>query len=310
MVSPESLVRLRPGLYRLFMIATAASAVIGLASIVTVELAEGTAMALVTTIVIAFASICALTSIAYVRRRERTGPALFGLALTALTTIGVLATTWISDDEDILLYWSAIGVIWTVAWAFVLAIYIERISASFVIIQHATALAMAALATALTIMILSGPEARRAEFWSAIFAVASLAGMLIVTALAHLQRSGVRALVPMAHVASVLRAMDFYQQLGFRCENSFMPPEAPEPTWAWMETPGGAKLMLVCAEEPVIAAQQGVLFYVYCDDLPTKHAELTGKGIEVGPIERPFYAPRGECLLKDPDGYSLMLTHT
>jgi hypothetical protein len=60
----------------------------------------------------------------------------------------------------------------------------------------------------------------------------------------------------------------------------------------------------------VIPAQQGALFYVYCDDLPAKHAELAGKGLAVGPIEKPFYAPRGECRLSDPDGYTLMLTHT
>ena len=53
-----------------------------------------------------------------------------------------------------------------------------------------------------------------------------------------------------------------------------------------------------------------MLFYLYCDDLPAKHADLLARGIAAGPVERPFYAPRGEFRVTDPDGYALMLTHT
>ncbi|HEX5003702.1 MAG TPA: hypothetical protein VFV65_00185 [Gemmatimonadales bacterium] len=39
-------------------------------------------------------------------------------------------------------------------------------------------------------------------------------------------------------------------------------------------------------------------------------AHLRGRGLDPGEIAYPFYRPKGESRLLDPDGYSLMMTHT
>jgi hypothetical protein len=46
------------------------------------------------------------------------------------------------------------------------------------------------------------------------------------------------------------------------------------------------------------------------DDVAAKQAELERAGIAAGPIRFPFYAPRGEFRIEDPDGHVLMVTHT
>lgn len=119
----------------------------------------------------------------------------------------------------------------------------------------------------------------------------------------------VRFLVPMAHVKSVSASIAFYRFLGFDVENTFTPPDQEDPTWANLAS-GRAQLMLARADEPVIASQQAVLFYSYCDDVPGLRDHLIAQGIEVGPMQYPFYAPRGEFRIEDPDGYVIMITHT
>jgi hypothetical protein len=68
--------------------------------------------------------------------------------------------------------------------------------------------------------------------------------------------------------------------------------------------------MLALESHPVIAEQQAVLFYVYGDDVSATRSTLEEAGVPVGPIAYPFYAPRGEFRVTDPDGYVLMITHT
>lgn len=121
--------------------------------------------------------------------------------------------------------------------------------------------------------------------------------------------SPIRSLVPMAFVASVPRSIDFYAKLGFDVGNTFKPERAPEPSWAWLQS-RDASFMVARASEPVIASQQAVLFYLYVDDVASKHAELTAAGVSCGAITFEFYAPRGEFRVHDPDGYVLMITHT
>jgi catechol 2,3-dioxygenase-like lactoylglutathione lyase family enzyme len=119
----------------------------------------------------------------------------------------------------------------------------------------------------------------------------------------------VRAIVAMLAVASVQRSIDFYAKLGFTVGNTFAPPGAAEPSWAWLQS-GQAQVMVSKATEPVVASQQAVMFYVYCEDVAAARSELLGSGVEAGEIAFPFYAPRGEFRLTDPDGYVLMITHT
>jgi hypothetical protein len=119
----------------------------------------------------------------------------------------------------------------------------------------------------------------------------------------------VRSIVAMAFVASVPRSTGFYTKLGFEVTNTFAADSAPEPTWAWLQS-GAASLMVARASEPVIASQQAVLFYLYCDDVAATRSELIERGIEAGEITFAFYAPGGEFRVTDPDGYVLMITHT
>jgi predicted enzyme related to lactoylglutathione lyase len=117
-----------------------------------------------------------------------------------------------------------------------------------------------------------------------------------------------KRLVAMAFVADVPRSVTFYEYLGFSVANSFTPPDAEVPSWAWLES-GDAQLMVTRAGEPVVPEQQAVLFYLYVEDVATTRESLATAGLSPGPITTPFYAPRGEFRLVDPDGYCLMITH-
>ena len=118
----------------------------------------------------------------------------------------------------------------------------------------------------------------------------------------------VRSLVPMAHVADVLGSAAFYEALGFKIGGSFTPPGEESPSWVSLIS-DGAELMLTRADQPVVAEQQAVLFYLYCDDVDGMHARLSEAGVNPGPIAKPFYNPDGEFRLVDPDGYVVMITH-
>ena len=118
-----------------------------------------------------------------------------------------------------------------------------------------------------------------------------------------------QGLTPLAHVRSVPDSLAFYRLLGFEVLNTFKPPDREVPTWAAVRS-GHADLMFGEATEPVAAPQQGVLFYVYCDDVEGLRNELLSRGVPAGPIQTPFYAPSGEFRIEDPDGYVILVTHT
>ncbi len=118
----------------------------------------------------------------------------------------------------------------------------------------------------------------------------------------------IRQLTPMAFVADVARSIAFYEHLGFSVGNTFTPPESEAPTWGWLKS-GDAHLMIAKASEPIAPEEQAVLFYLYTDDVAATRDALVEAGLSPGPIATPFYAPRGEFRLVDPDGYALMITH-
>ena len=118
-----------------------------------------------------------------------------------------------------------------------------------------------------------------------------------------------RAITGFAHVQSMSASIEFYEKIGFTVANTFVPPGQTEPSWAWLDS-GSASLMIAKASEPVIAAQQAILFYLYVDHVAAKHAELHAAGITASEITSPFYNARGEFRITDPDGYVLMITHT
>ena len=118
-----------------------------------------------------------------------------------------------------------------------------------------------------------------------------------------------KQLVALAYVADVRRSVAFYERLGFEVGNTHADPGSGETLWAALER-GNASLMLGKATAPVDAGQQAVLFYLYYDDIAATRAQLAASGLAVGEMKFPFYCPKGEFRLEDPDGYVLMLTHT
>ena len=123
------------------------------------------------------------------------------------------------------------------------------------------------------------------------------------------RKPDLRSLVPLAHVASVPASIAFYRKLGFEVGNTFTPAESQDPSWVWLKR-GNAHLMLSRASAPILPEEQAVLFYLYFDDVGETRRTLEDAGIACGPISYPFYCPRGEFRVTDPDGYALMLAHT
>lgn len=119
----------------------------------------------------------------------------------------------------------------------------------------------------------------------------------------------IRALTPLAFVASVPRSIEFYQRLGFTLGDTFSQAGSAEPTWAYLYS-DRATLMVGKADDEVLPEKQGVLFYVYCDDVEAKRTELIASGIQASEITKPFYSPNGKFRVADPDGYVLMIAHT
>jgi catechol 2,3-dioxygenase-like lactoylglutathione lyase family enzyme len=114
------------------------------------------------------------------------------------------------------------------------------------------------------------------------------------------------SLVPLAHVADVKASLEFYQRLGFEVKNTF--EQAGQMQWAWLQN-GGADLMITLSARQMNPGVQDVLFYMYAPDVARYRAELETNGVKVGPITYPFYSPKGEFRIEDPDGYSLFVSH-
>ena len=120
----------------------------------------------------------------------------------------------------------------------------------------------------------------------------------------QIMSGSIRSFMPHAFVRDMRASLAFYEKLGFELSNSFAPEGADAPGWCWLSSECG-ELMLGTATKPIIAEQQGVLFYAYCDDVAATREKLVEDGLEAGPITAPFYNPGGEFELKDPDGYSI-----
>jgi hypothetical protein len=68
--------------------------------------------------------------------------------------------------------------------------------------------------------------------------------------------------------------------------------------------------MISRTRESLGPGRQGLFFYLYTSDVDAFRTELLASGVQAGVIEYPFWAPRGEFRVEDPDGYVLMVTHT
>jgi hypothetical protein len=114
----------------------------------------------------------------------------------------------------------------------------------------------------------------------------------------------VKGIVPFVHVEDVERSIGFYYHLGFLVASVYT--YRGTPVWALLRSEG-AELMVTTDGDPIDPAGQGVLFYLYSENLPALREQLLGEGIEVGEIVDGTPGPRQEMRLIDPDGYVLMV---
>jgi glyoxalase/bleomycin resistance protein/dioxygenase superfamily protein len=114
----------------------------------------------------------------------------------------------------------------------------------------------------------------------------------------------VAGLVPFVHVVDVERSIAYYGLLGFAVRDTYAVQDRLD--WAYLES-ADAKLMLAHADEPVDPDRQGVLFYLYTDDLLALQQHLRAHGERAGAIRDGSPGPKEEMCLRDPDGYCLMV---
>jgi catechol 2,3-dioxygenase-like lactoylglutathione lyase family enzyme/ketosteroid isomerase-like protein len=111
-------------------------------------------------------------------------------------------------------------------------------------------------------------------------------------------------LIAFVHVADVARSIAFYELLGFDVSDTHGPRSRPD--WAALEAQN-ARLMLAQGDKPIDPARQGVVFYLYAPDLRTLQQHLRAHGARVGGIRDGSPGPKREMVLRDPDGYMLMV---
>jgi catechol 2,3-dioxygenase-like lactoylglutathione lyase family enzyme len=114
----------------------------------------------------------------------------------------------------------------------------------------------------------------------------------------------VRGLIPFVHVEDVERSIAFYYHLGFIVASVYK--YRGTSVWAELRSEG-AELMVSTDGDSIDPAGQGVLFYLYSDDLAALREQLLANGIRVGEIEDGTPGPSQEMRLSDPDGYVLMV---
>ena len=120
-------------------------------------------------------------------------------------------------------------------------------------------------------------------------------------------RARLTNIMPMAHVADVECSIEFYEKLGFTVGKRVR--EGDVTNWASLDLAGNAQLMLARTGRPMNPGAQDVLFYLYARNVVEYREQLQAKGIAVGEMQYPFWSPRGEFRVKDPDGYDLFVSH-
>src|SRR5262249_34945021 len=102
----------------------------------------------------------------------------------------------------------------------------------------------------------------------------------------------------------VERSIAFYYPLGFIVESIYK----YRGTAVWAELASmGARLMVSTDGDAIDPAGQGVLFYLYSDDLAALREQLLAEGIDAGEIVDGTPGPREEMRVTDPDGSVLMV---
>lgn len=110
--------------------------------------------------------------------------------------------------------------------------------------------------------------------------------------------------MPFVHVRDVTASVAFYGLLGFDVTEEYRPRDSL--LWAALSS-GNAELMLARHDGPIDAARQGVLFYLYSDDLAGLREHLRANGATPSEIADGSPGPSEEMRVDDPDGYCLMI---
>ena len=113
--------------------------------------------------------------------------------------------------------------------------------------------------------------------------------------------------LPMAHVMDVARSIGFYQKLGFGVFKTY--EHDGQLQWVCLSLDGVPQLMLTRSGRPMNPGAQDVLFYLYARNIAEYREQLRAQGIAVGELQYPFYSPRGEFRVTDPDGWDLFVSH-
>jgi hypothetical protein len=111
--------------------------------------------------------------------------------------------------------------------------------------------------------------------------------------------------VAFVDVRDVTASVAFYGLLGFAMGGEHHTADG-RLVWAALHS-GAAELMLNETDEPVDAAAQGVLFYLFSDDLPGLREHLRAHGAVPSEIADGSPGPSAEMRVDDPDGYCLMI---
>lgn len=114
----------------------------------------------------------------------------------------------------------------------------------------------------------------------------------------------VNRLIPFVHVDNVERSIAFYYHLGFIVASVYK--YRGRPVWAALRSEA-AELMVTTDGDSIDPAGQGVLFYLYSNNLDALREQLVADGIDVGKIRDGTPGPREEMRVTDPDGYVLMI---
>ncbi|MCA1704319.1 MAG: VOC family protein, partial [Actinobacteria bacterium] len=112
-------------------------------------------------------------------------------------------------------------------------------------------------------------------------------------------------LVAYVHVGDVSQSVDFYSLLGFEVV-SVVGGHGEDQWWVYLQAQR-ARLMLAAANEPLVPEAQGILLYLYTDDLVRLRDQLIRAGLDPSPVRHPPHMPAGEIRLHDPDGYVLLI---
>ena len=112
----------------------------------------------------------------------------------------------------------------------------------------------------------------------------------------------------MLHVRDVAASIRFYEKLGFQ----FIDAEGDDGSFGWarIHCEGGAIMFLQAEGGHVVNPhEQGILLYLYAEDLAALRKHLIAQGVECPEIHFPEYMPSGELAIRDPDGYSVIIGH-